>query len=135
MFFLILIYIIIPCDDTAQNDGMHLIYNEDHSNIQRKYVDSEGRINFYINKEHFISLKKEENLCDSEMNKIVAVDINAFINIAVKKRQKKIEEDEKKGNTISIVPNDRVFDCIFIYKKKNNTWMKYPVQWVDEIIN
>jgi len=86
--------------------------------IIRKYVDSEGRINFYMNKSHFITLKKEEIVCNSEMNKIETVTVESFINTAFKKRKSQIKRDENKGNTISIIPNDEVFDCILFLKKR-----------------
>lgn len=128
--------IYLPSNKEVQNDCVYLFFNiENENHTARKYIDSNGRVNFYINKEHFVSIKKGELLCATKMNDNDLIDIEEFLDMANQKQRKLIKEEEKKG-VIKILSSDTVFDCIFIYEKKDNDeWVKYFVKWIDEIID
>ncbi|WP_298484751.1 hypothetical protein [uncultured Maribacter sp.] len=112
----------------------HLKFSAEN-NLNKKYYDSRGKINFIIQNEHFISIVKGIKISSSQINEINFQSITDITNIENDIRQKYIDEGEKKGR-IKIISKDDVFNQIYVYEKENATeWCRYTVKWVDEIKN
>ena len=114
------------------NNVIHLSYNLDPKSKSQKYLKDEI-VHFYIENEHFTTKKKSKVLSEKPRN-IDLININQFINISEKEREKLIKEGEKKG-VIKILKNSEIFKTIYLYEKKDCRFYRYNVKWIDEIVN
>lgn len=122
----------------SQNkETVHLSFDLYKTSCCLKNVKDKNGINhFYINDEHFKTETKDlqgEKINPKIIEKIGVLNISQFLDIANKKRKSLIEKEEK-GNKLTIMYNDKVFDKIYLYVRKSPDLIKrYCVEWVEEI--
>lgn len=114
---------------------VHLSYNVLNRKFEkRKYINSQNSTNFYIGKEHFITKGFPITLNEEMINELELIDINEFVEISMKKREDLIEAGERIG-TIKLLTNSEIFKVINLYEKKGSKYLKYRVEWIEEITN
>lgn len=119
-----------------QISSINLSYNVVKNNsTTRKFIDDKGCANFYIGNEHFRAKEDPKVLGDKDIKNIFLVDITEFNKLASEERKKHINEGEKIGK-IHIVPNEDIFDNIFLFERiENSKILKHKVIWIDEIVD
>ncbi|WP_291870501.1 hypothetical protein [Maribacter sp.] len=129
-----LLYFGFYSQNIQKTEVVHLKFTIDN-NLDKKYYDSQGSVNFIISNEHFISMGKGLKISSSQINEINFQSITDITKMENDLRQKYIDEGEKKG-IIKIISKDDIFNKIYVYEKENSTkWCRYLVKWIDEIKN
>lgn len=104
------------------------LINENH----RKIIEKNGNTTFYF-KGNYFEHDKSSKLINVEINEIE--NINSLCEIIIY-RNKLIKENIKnseKNGKLTILENSEVFKQIYIYEKKNDSIIKYPVIWLEVV--
>ncbi|WP_407268042.1 hypothetical protein [Tenacibaculum maritimum] len=118
--------------DAQVDSVIHLSYNLDSKSKGQKYL-KDKITHFYIKNEHFTTKRRSEIFNEKPKN-IDLINIDQFINISEKERERLVKEGEKKG-VIKMLKNSEIFKTIYLYEKKDCRVYKYNVKWIDEIVN
>ncbi|MCT4698235.1 hypothetical protein [Tenacibaculum haliotis] len=135
IFYLLLTYSINSY--SQKTNIVNISYNLNNEIINeknRKIIEKNGNTTFYINGNYFEYNKKSE-LMNVKKNEIEKFTFNTLSEIIIY-RNKLIDENIKnseKNGKLKILENSEVFKEIYIYEKRNNSILKYPVTWLEVI--
>ncbi|MDO6814013.1 hypothetical protein [Tenacibaculum soleae] len=135
IFYLLLTYSINSY--SQKTNIVNISYNLKNEIINeknRKIIEKNGNTTFYINGNYFEYNKKSE-LMNVKKNEIEKFTFNTLSEIIIY-RNKLIDENIKnseKNGKLKILENSEVFKEIYIYEKRNNSILKYPVTWLEVI--
>ncbi|MGC6429749.1 MAG: hypothetical protein ACON5F_01780 [Jejuia sp.] len=116
-----------------QNKIIHLSYNVLQTDKPpSKSIDGDGLAVFYFGQECFEATQYPSLLHKNEIENLELITITKLLKLSYNIKQDSIEINEHKG-VINIIPNDKLFENIFIYEKKNDGILRYPVKWIDQI--
>lgn len=130
--------LLLSVNNYFQNEKIvQVSYNLNNEKIHennRKITD-DGEITFYINGNYFQHIKNSE-IKEVSLLEIEPLEFKSISDLIIY-RQNKIKkeiEDSNKTGVLRILENSEVFEQIYIFeKKKNNTILKYPVEWLEVI--
>ncbi|MDX6748087.1 hypothetical protein SHK09_14920 [Polaribacter sp. PL03] len=108
--------------------------NEIISKNNRKIIEKNGNTTFYFNGNYF-EYNKNSELINVEKNEIENLIINSLSEIIIY-RNKLIDENIKKSEKngkLKILENSEVYKQVYIYERKNDSILKYPVIWLEVI--
>ena len=108
--------------------------NEIINEKNRKIIEKNGNTTFYINGNYF-EYNKNSELMNVKKNEIEKFTFNTLSEIIIYRNKlidKNIKNSEKNGK-LKILENSEVFKEIYIFEKKNNSILKYPVTWLEVI--
>ena len=108
--------------------------NEIINEKNRKIIEKNGNTTFYINGNYF-EYNKNSELMNVKKNEIEKFTFNTLSEIIIYRNKlidQNIKNSEKNGK-LKILENSEVFKEIYIFEKKNNSILKYPVTWLEVI--
>lgn len=135
LFYILLIYSVNSYSQKTKI--VNLSYNLNNEIINennRKIIEKNGNTTFYF-KGNYFEHNKSSELINVEKNEIESVDINSLSEIIIY-RNKLIHENiknSKKNGKLTILENSEVFKQIYIYERKNDSIVKYPVIWLEVV--
>ena len=108
--------------------------NEVINENNRKIIEKNGNTTFYINGNYFEYNKNSEiiNLQKNEIEKLTFNTLSEIIIYRNKLIKQNIKNSEKNGK-LKILENSKVYKRIYIFERKKDTILKYPVTWLEVI--
>jgi hypothetical protein len=108
--------------------------NEIINERNRKIIEKNGEITFYIKGNYFRynENSKKINIPKSEIEKLTLKTIPDIISYRNKLIEKDIKDSEK-NEKLKILENSEVYEEIYIYERKRDSILKYPVTWLEVI--
>ena len=137
-YLLIIFIFTISTSAESQNcDTLHLSFNYYGNNKTSEMPVGDGTFEFYVGKELFVYRPKVDNiemLSSTQLVNIEIIDIKTFLDKASSRRLGLIKNRTNK-DVVEILPNNKIFGTIFLYKKDGVIIYRYTVFWSDAIID
>ena len=135
LFYILLTYSLNSHSQKAKIANLsYNLNNEVISENNRKIIEKNGNITFYFNGNYF-ECKKNTELISVKKNEIEKLTINTLSEIIIYRNKlidQNIKNSEKNGK-LKILENSEIFEQIYIFEKKNDSILKYPVTWIEVI--
>lgn len=113
----------------SAQDKIHLSLNYFNEKCNFKKIGD----NFYIQKEHFKIIKKNENPKKIDYLKISKKNIIHFDNFLNTYQKIKVKNQEQ--GLIKVLKKGQIFSHIFLYLKVENIILRYEVNWIDSVLD
>ena len=138
MKFILFFLLFFSSKNYSQNgEIVNMSYNLNNEVINennRKIIEKNGNTTFYINGNYFEYNKNSEiiNLQKNEIEKLTFNTLSEIIIYRNKLIKQNIKNSEKNGK-LKILENSKVYKRIYIFERKKDTILKYPVTWLEVI--
>ena len=135
LFYILLTYSINSYSQKTKIVNLsYNLNNEVISENNRKIIEKNGNTTFYINGNYFEYNKNSEliNVRKNEFEKLTLITLSEMFFYRNKLIDENIKNSEKNGK-LKILENSEVYKQIYIFERKKDSIIKYPVIWLEVI--
>ena len=135
LFYILLTYSINSYSQKTKIVNLsYNLNNEVISENNRKIIEKNGNTTFYINGNYFEYNKNLEliNVRKNEFEKLTLITLSEMFFYRNKLIDENIKNSEKNGK-LKILENSEVYKQIYIFERKKDSIIKYPVIWLEVI--